>query len=359
MKSSRKRMLLVVVSALLASLMMSSSHGASADRVKVVNLPGAVVPDAEVDSTGTVHVAYLSNNNVYYVSSADGGDSFSNPVRVNPEIGFATGGLFRGPDLTIGKDDRIHIGWYNNAYALKRPGELWFMYSRMNEENTGFEPARNLSGGPGDNFSLAANDSGYVGAIWVHDDIFISLSSDGGQAFAQPAKGSADPCECCGTRALYLESRDLYFLYRDKADDNRDMYLGRINPSRGSYQPVRLNTETWHLNACPLSGNYLTEGGGYLLAAWELKGGIYFSRLSKQGKILSPGEVKVSNKGKYPVVMGSDDGILVAWKYGTKLKWQLYDLGLNVQGHAHTIKTSTSGRPAGVVLKSGEFLIFP
>jgi len=360
MKPCRKRMLLAVVFALFASLVMSSSHGASDDLVKVINLPGAGVPDAEVDSSGIVHVAYLSDNNVYYVNSTDGGDSFSKPMRVNSEIGFASGGSFRGPDLAIGKDNHVHIGWYNNAYALKRPKSEWgLMYSRMNVEKTDFESARNLNGRPSDNYSLAADTSGNVGAVWVKGDVFISFSSDGGQTFAHPAKSGLDPCECCGTRALYLQSGDLYFLYRDKSDDYRDMYLGRFNQTHGQYQPVRLNAETWHFNACPMSGDFLSEGEEYLLAAWELKGGIYFSRLSKQGKIMPPGEVKVSNQGKYPVVLGSDDRILVAWKYGTRLKWQLYDVKLNLQGYTHTINTPTSGRPAGVVMKNGKFLIFP
>ena len=67
MKSNRKRLLIAVVAALFAGLVMSSSHGASEDRVKVVKLPGAAVPDAEIDSVGIVHVAYLSDNNIYYL----------------------------------------------------------------------------------------------------------------------------------------------------------------------------------------------------------------------------------------------------------------------------------------------------
>jgi hypothetical protein len=328
----------------------------------VINLPGAIVPDAEIDSDGTVHVAYLSGNDIFYVKSEDGGTSFSEPLRVNSQRGMATGGLFRGPDLSLGKGNRVHVGWYNHANSRQKPedSEQGFLYSRTNEAGTVFEASRFITGKPSDNYSLAADGRGNLAAVWVREKLHFNLSNDGGENFASPSGSPADPCECCGTRAAYSPGGALFVLYRDKQNNDRDMYLARPDRGENSNFPVKLNTETWHIKACPLSGSYLSINGNHLLAAWELIGGIFFSRLSTNGEILTAGEIKVSDYGKYPVVLASGRNILVAWKDGTSLQWQMFDLEGNRQGETYTVETSNNGhRPGGVVLPHGRFLLFP
>lgn len=149
-----------------AILIVGCTQGATDIQVKLVRFPGATVPDAEIDAHGVIHAAYLSGNDVYYVQSSDEGAHFSDPIRVNTEAGFAAGGWYRGPDLALGKDDRVHVTWYNNGYAQKRPDEeRGIMYARMNDARTGFEASRHLSGKKSDNYSLAADDDGNVAAI--------------------------------------------------------------------------------------------------------------------------------------------------------------------------------------------------
>lgn len=345
---------------LLAGLLVSFLCAAQ-DHVKVVELPDVSVPDAEMDSRGTVHMAYLSANNIYYINSTDGGVSFSVPVRVNQETGYASGGQFRGPDLAVGKEQRVHIGWYNNAFALKRSKQdRGLMYSRMNEARTGFEPERNLNHYPTDAYSLAANSSGEVAVTWVADGLFTSLSSDGGTTFSAPLTQAPEPCECCGTRSMYTAAGDLLILYRDRRNNDRDMYLGSLGGDNDGTFPLKLNTGTWHIEACPMSGNFLSAQGDYSLAAWESADGIYFSRLNPDGGIAPPGEIKVTADGRYPVVLGNETELLVAWKQDARLSWQLFDLHGNRRGETLSVQTSLPGRrPAGVVLDNGNFLLFP
>jgi hypothetical protein len=339
---------------------MSFAH-AGGDHIRVVELPNASVPDAEMDAFGTIHLAYLSQKNIHYAYSADGGVSFSSPVRVNVETGLAAGGLFRGPDLALGKDGRVHIAWYNSSNGLKQPEhERGFMYSRMNEDRQGFEPARNLSGHPVDGYSLAADANGNVAAVWVDDGLFVSLSIDDGSTFSAPLLQRPEPCECCGTRALYAPGGNLFYVYRDSQNNDRDMYLGRLGREPNTSFPIKLNAETWHIEACPMSGNFLIRHDDNLLAAWESKDGVYFSRLNQQGGVESPSEVKVSDRGRYPVVLGNETELLVAWKRGASLYWHLFDMNGNRLGQVNSINTSQQGRrPAGVVLSNGNFLLFP
>ena len=94
----------------------------SPDDVKVLPLQkGAIVPDAATDSAGNVHVAYVLGSDLFYVKSTDNGKSFTTPLRVNSVAGFVSGGMYRGPDIAVGAGGRVHVAWYNDAYAQQKP----------------------------------------------------------------------------------------------------------------------------------------------------------------------------------------------------------------------------------------------
>jgi hypothetical protein len=353
----------LVANAMLAAMALCTSLPAVAaeEYVTVVELPGASVPDAEIDGAGTIHVAYLDGKNLYYVNSRDEGENFSPPMRVNKQPGFAAGGLFRGPDLAIGADQRVHIAWYNNAYRLKLPkSRRGFMYSRMRADHSGFEPERNLSNGPSDGFSLAANPQGEVAAVWVDEELFVAASDDGGASFGPRLSLTSEPCECCGTRTVFGQDGYLYYLYRDRQDNDRNMYLGRHGSPQGLGFPVKLNSGDWNINACPMSGSFLSHHDGSLFAAWELRGQIQVSMLDARGRKWPAGAITVSPDGRYPVILSNGSEILVAWKAGKTLAWRLFDLTGQTKGTVQSTETSRGGRrPAGVVTRRGQFLLFP
>ena len=163
--------------------------------VQVVLVPNeGKVPDAEIDGTGTIHLAYFSDSNVYYIKSSDDGRSFSPPIRVNSEDGFAYGGAYRGPDLALGIGGNIHVIWYNAAYQQNRPTEHWgVMYSRLEKGSSVFEASRNLNRKPSDNFSLAADGTGRVAVIWMAGSIYANLSANEGETFSAPLDLNTDP----------------------------------------------------------------------------------------------------------------------------------------------------------------------
>ena len=148
----------------------------AAGGVKVIQTPnGGIVPDAEVDGRGVIHLVYVSGEDVYYVTSSDRGETFSPPIRVNSEPGTAYGGRYRGPDVAVGKNGQVHVVWYTNAYQRKLPKDQWgVFYTRLNASGTGFEPARNLSRRPSDNFSVAADGRGRVAVFWMAERVSLS-----------------------------------------------------------------------------------------------------------------------------------------------------------------------------------------
>jgi hypothetical protein len=345
-----------------ASVMVLLVPGLFANVTFVAALPaGAIVPDAEVDSAGVIHVAYLLANDVFYVSSGDEGKTFSESVRINSEAGFASGAGFRGPDIAVGKDGGIHVIWYNAGYQQKRPKDEWgVMYSRLDKSKQRFEKERNLNQRPSDNFSIAADPTGKVAVIWMAGGVFASLSADGGETFLPAEKLELDPCECCGSRAIYSGDGSLSVLYRDKTDNLRDTNIARLSAVGGKWSNQVISKTPWPIDSCPMTGGFISRAAKGLVVAWETKNQVYFSMLSQSAlRIVNKREIRAADKGKYPVVLGSGDSTLVAWKNDRMLEWQLFDSDGKPVGDPDRFSSTSPHRPAGVVAKSGQFILFP
>ena len=204
-----------------------------------------------------------------------------------------------------------------------------------------------------------------------YEQVYLNLSNDGGETFSDTVVvEKADPCECCGSRAYFATNGDLYFAYRDKAENMRDMYLMLLKHGSDAFTRKRLGVTPWKIEACPMSGTYLTggavsqpgrgESAENLVAGWETKGRIYFAQLSPDGRMLPPGEIKAAAFGKYPTVLGAPDGTtLVAWKSGQDLQWQVYDQSGKPQGGQASVPADSPHRPGGVVTSAGNFILFP
>ena len=324
---------------------------------RVAPLPaGGSVPDAEVDENGVIHVAFLSGGDVLYIRSKDEGETFTQPIRVNTEAGFASGGRFRGPDLAIGRNGKVHVVWYNAGYQQERPHDEWgVMYSRLYEKTMRFEKARNLNKRPSDNFSLAADSTGRVAVIWMAGKIYASLSDDGGTEFAAPTDLGFDPCECCGSRATYARDGSLVVLYRDKTDNLRDTNVATLATGAAKWRNRVISETPWPITSCPMTGSFLGESRAGIAAAWETNGQIFF----RVGLGAETKEVRAAEKGRFPVVLTSGGTTLVAWKDDKRLEWQVFGSDTSAVGNQGSHAGTNSDRPAGVIAKSGRMILIP
>ena len=330
--------------------------------VRIIPVPnGGITPDAVVDDKGVVHLAYFRDDDVYYIRSEDNGQSFSESIRVNSEPETAQAGMFRGPDIDVAPDGRVHVVWYSNAFQRKLPPEEWGVhYASLGPSKAAFTPAQNLNHIPSDNYSIAANQ-GSVAVVWTADSLYVQTSKDDGRTFSEPeAVGIADPCECCATKVYFSDTGDLYIAYREKADNIRDMHLLVRRAGETSFNRSLLSQTSWQIDACPMSGSYLSEHEDGLVIGWETKGQIFFGRTDTAGQLHESGETMVSEQGKYPVVLTTPDGAtLVAWKQNTTLAWRMYDAEGNRLERQDTVSDISPHRPAGVVTSDGTVLLFP
>lgn len=343
-------------------LLSAALPSLAGDRVQFASTPGnGQVPDAEIDSAGTIHLAYVSGSDAYYAKSTDGGKSFSPPLRINSEQGSVhPPNMYRGPDLAIGKQGRVHVIWYVNSYQRKLPKEQWgVFYSYLDPSQSAFVEGRNLNHKPSDNYSLAADDAGNVAVVWMAGKLFVSSSADNGTTFGKPETVSlADPCECCGSRAFFSRDGALYIAYREKANNMRDMHLLRRAPGQPAFTTQKISSTPWQVNGCPMTGTFLTGAKNDLLMAFETKGQISYARLNSTGAFATPKEIKAADRGKWPIALAAPDGmVLVSWKNGSTLYWQLHDATDKPSGEVHSRPSRNPHRHASVLTPEGNFLL--
>ena len=97
-------------------LFLLAAHGPvfaehDAPIVKTLRVPdGGIQPQLAVGKDGAVHMLYYKGEagagDIFYVMSADAGQSFSDPMRVNSQPGSAiAAGTIRGAHLALGMHD--------------------------------------------------------------------------------------------------------------------------------------------------------------------------------------------------------------------------------------------------------------
>ncbi len=331
---------------------------------------GGIQPQAVTDADGTLHVIYYkgkaSQGDVYYVRSSDSGETFSAPMRVNSQPGSAVAiGTIRGPQLSLGKNSRVHVAW--NGSAKARPKGLAnpdlpedspyrhsapMLYARMNDEATGFQTQRNLmthtyslDGGG----SVAADDRGNVYVVWHANSqqqdstgeggraVWVAVSRDGGMTFAPEIRANREQtgaCGCCSLKAQVDSRGNVYVLYRSAREKiNRDMYL-LVSTDRGArFTATKL--DDWKIGACVMSSAALDRTSRGMLAAWETEQRVKFAPVdgltSGSRRItLAPGGNQEPRK--HPTLAtGSDGKVILVWTEGTgwqkggAVAWQVFD----------------------------------
>ncbi len=172
----------------------------------------------DVDNNGVVHLAFagirdtISAPSLYYTQSADGGETFSNPVKIadfylpcflqegaDPCItGIDPSRMYPSPQLRVDKsgsddDGKIHLVW-TGAIPDSLTTEIWISSSADGGVNWSAPRILNQDGNSGANQfhpTLYVNNEGAVIAAWYDmrqnlnqsADYFMAISKDGGETF--------------------------------------------------------------------------------------------------------------------------------------------------------------------------------
>ena len=313
---------------------------------------------------GTIHLLYNSAEGPRYARSSDNGEKFGAPLPVVFEKPRTPGLQFEGWDMTVDKDGRVHVALSTNAWKLKLPREEWgFYYTNLDPGAKSFAPVRNINGTPSEGFSLAADDKGTVVACWLSGKLYANVSHDRGKTFGSQVEidPAYDPCNCCTTSSVFGADGKLAVLYREKANNDRDMHMILWDLDHKVSTRTRVSGASWKIDSCPMTYYAVARNKDGFTAIWPTKGQIYLARLDGQG-ILSPlGEIKTPGKSAMRTGMialsASHGKLLAAWRQDDYVRWQLYSpMGLPI-GSVGSVKSAGTG-VAGVVDANGKFVLF-
>jgi hypothetical protein len=305
------------------------------------------VPDVVQDAKGVIHLTYGIGQpgNAFYVSSADGGKTFSKPVRLNRKAGTVTVGMERGPRLALGKDGVIHIIWLG---FYKAGGGVW--YTRSTDGGKTFEPERRLEEPEYglDNAALVADADGNVVVLWtggfpgrltdaeseVAAPIVLTRSTDNGKTFSKnellksdhPASSYA--CGCCRLEAQFGGDGKLYVGFRGGYKGLRDPWLLVGTKADNQFTCLRVHEDKW-ATGCPMQGlPFRVDAKGRVLFAWMSRNRAYWT-LSEEGAKNFRAPIGTPDKGTakqmFPMALANAKGeVLLVWTEGGEVRWAIY-----------------------------------
>jgi hypothetical protein len=329
--------------------LLQSSAAVLLDRIP----DGGIQPQLALDRDGTVHLIYFKGDamggDIFYVRRPPNDSQFSAPLRVNRTSGGAiAAGTMRGPQMALGKNNRVHVSWMGGNGAKKvqiaeQPVTPMF-YTRLNDKRTEFEPERNLityAGGLDGGGSVAADPGENVYVVWhgappgsegeENRALYIARSTDEGKSFAREHKVETKPigaCACCGLKAFADESGKLHVLFRAaESGVNRNELWLRSADFGATFET--LGNDPWRIAACPASGTFLAGNSQRMLGVWETENGVR-AGLLESGKLQPIALPRSATKQKHPHATYSKDEVLITWVEGAgwgsegKLAWQLF-----------------------------------
>lgn len=341
---------LLSVAAIAGPTLGARAGGAAGQLVHVSRvLDGGIQPQAADGPDGSIHLVYFSgepmHGDVFYVRSADGGASFSKPIRVNSQLGsvIATGTV-RGAHMAVGRNGRVHVAWMGSQKAEPKAAgkSAPMLYARMNDAGDGFEPQRNvvqrrpgLDGGG----SIAADAEGNVYVAWHapneakdesgrpahdpdkghvpphakrghgepdhrahdakkghgsaqgggegHDEanrhVWVARSSDDGRTFAPEIAANPKPTGVCACCGMrvFADARGRVYVLYRGATEMVNRGMHLLVSSDGAATFEEAKVHPWKIGKCVMSTAAFSGGSGGVVAAWETREQVYFAKLSE------------------------------------------------------------------------------
>lgn len=305
------------------------------------------MPNLAKDGSGNLHLVFGKGDSILYCFSSDKGNTFSAPslIAVLPHVyTFAT----RGPQITATENSFIvtactSTGDIHSYY--KGDDDHWTASGNVNDEDTVAKEGL---------MALSA-DANQAFAAWLdlrgnkRNKIVGARSTDGGKTWSKNVLVYASPdssvCECCKPSVL-VKGSDVYVMFRNWLNGNRDMYLAHSSNNGSTFEPAqKLGQGSWKFNACPMDGGGLSiSKDGIVQTAWRREGAVYTAApqhaeeevgvgkgctieslnnsnvfaWTENGNVVvknSKGQKHVLGKGSQPVLKAVDDQhVLCVWE---------------------------------------------
>jgi len=247
-------------------------------------------PDMVIDSQDRIHVVFTAEEGINYTRSIDGGDSWSDPIRLDiPRVGGA-----ETPRLAVDRLNSVYVVWSDLEVSVggKDPMGIGvsFSYSTDGGE-TWSTPRRIVTGDEGYEWPQVAVDSiGTIHVVWRYRDQTVGtvgyvVSSDRGESWSQVENlrlGSIGAY----SHGLAVDSADGLHLVIPGGGDLPMGVSHLVRPPGGRWSsPTRISQNP--CNAGSADAELVISGGNHLHVVWydRLECELGFAPPSGRGEI--------------------------------------------------------------------------
>jgi|GEM_PF-2225210 len=228
--------------------------------VRVDALPAytAYVPSMAAGTDGVVYVVFSgwagtpTWTDIFFTKSADGGRTWTAPIRVNNDAGGASQ---TDPSLALGPDDDVYVAWADSRaggtdiyFALSSDGGLSFSSNvRVNDVTSNWQNEP----------EVAVDSAGLVHVIWTDNrnaattgpDIYYANSTDGGLSFNPSVRINNDATGAEQSRPDIAAGPDrtVYATWSDPRNSGRgrDIYFSTSSDLGETWTPnIVVNDDT-------------------------------------------------------------------------------------------------------------------
>jgi len=229
---------------------------------------GGFTPVVDVDSTGTIFVAWASSasfaRQVVFLRSTDLGITFTDPINISNSAGEAF-----APVIAISDNDAVNLAWQDT-----RSGHGEIFYSRSTDGGATFSSPRRVSAGPGAASSpeIVVDRLGGLSIAWIEPQetggsrIMISRTVDGGRTFSAPSVVTSGRFADYSELAIWGARGTTYIAFTD--DNAEQVFLTQAASNLLSFSaPVQLShSDTGKGRAH--SPSIAVDGNGRIHAVW-------------------------------------------------------------------------------------------
>ena len=235
------------------------------------------MPNVIKDKAGILHLVYGIGDSIMYLYSKDGGKSFSKGSLVSTLPKLAASHT-RGPQIAVISNGLLLTACTSpgNIFSFLKTGSgNWKLSGKVNDRDTVAK----------ENLMALSAEGLNAFAVWLdlrdgHNKIFGARSSDGGRSWSKNILVYASPdktvCECCKP-SVVMKGNNVYVMFRNWLNGNRDMYLITSHDSGKSFSKAqKLGEGNWPLNGCPMDGGAIAlNKKENPVTVWNRKGIIY------------------------------------------------------------------------------------
>lgn len=274
-------------------------------------------PQLAIDAKGVVHVAYGTNDDIWYARSDDGGKTFASPVNLDT-VRVLSLGMRRGPRIAV-SGNAVCISVIGGKQGKGKDGDV-LLYRSTDKGNSWEEPVI-VNDAPDSAreglHSMAASPKGELACVWLDlrnkkTEVFASTSNDAGKSWSKNVlvyrSPSGSVCECCHPSVAYAPDGVLHVMWRNSVAGKRDMYHC-VSRDRGQSfgKAQKLGAGSWPIDHCPMDGGSLALlADGKLVTAWRRNKTVYLN-LGGNTKEVELGA------GEQPWIAATSEGPVAVW----------------------------------------------